>query len=68
MIFLKISISLKALNTILIKCRDTNLNAPSGCKNFNLACLFNVYTYAKRLQSWNDSITHQTLIINEDNL
>jgi Fe-S cluster biosynthesis and repair protein YggX len=52
----------------LIKCRDTNLNAPSGCKNSNLACLFNVYTYAKRLQSWNDIITHQTLIINEDNL
>jgi hypothetical protein len=64
MIYILISINLKALNMTLIKCRDTNLNAPSGCKNYNLACLFNVYTYAKRLQSWNDIITHQKLIIN----
>jgi hypothetical protein len=53
MIHFLINISLKALKMTLIKCRDTNLNAPSGCKNSDLARLFNVYTYAKRLQSWN---------------
>jgi hypothetical protein len=37
MIFLIFNISLKALKTTLIKCRDKNLNAPSGCKNFDLA-------------------------------